>query len=248
MADDAPIAVDSNIYLNTSRDDWESETTSISSSIYNGIIQNGRRYQTLKSEYCYPSDEQQFETYEATHIAALIADSSRPNPLFQSSFSSSPKHILDIGTGKGSWAIDVADMFPKATVRGVDLFPPPVSWVPPNCILEVDDVLREWTWSEKFDLIHLRVMQCAFTPREIENLLTKCFENLEPGGWIEHLELHPNLYCDDNSIPLESILFGVGSTWDAAAHNSGRPMNIITTMRASIEKAGFIDIHETNAK
>ncbi|KAJ6029765.1 hypothetical protein N7460_004345 [Penicillium canescens] len=40
---------------------------------------------------------------------------------------------------------DVADRYPSATVRGVDIFPPPVSWMPPNCVFEVDDVLREWT-------------------------------------------------------------------------------------------------------
>ncbi|KAJ5378717.1 hypothetical protein N7509_011836 [Penicillium cosmopolitanum] len=247
MADDAPIAVDPNIYLNQS-DDWQSETTSIGSSIYKGIIENGRRYQTLKNEYSYPSDEQQFEAYEATHLAALVADSGRPNPLFQAPLGPSAKNILDVGTGKGSWAIDVADMFPEITVRGVDLFPPPVTWMPPNCILEVDDILHEWTWREKFDLIHFRVIQCAFTPEETEHLLKQCYDNLEPGGWIEHLELHPNVYCDDDSIPKDNTLFTVGPTWDAAGDESGRPMNIIETMRESIEKAGFIDVHEINSK
>jgi hypothetical protein len=54
----------------------------------------------------------------------------------------------------------------SATVRGVDLYPPPVGWVPPNCILEVDDVLEEWTWRQKFDLIHMRLLLGAFTPEE----------------------------------------------------------------------------------
>ena len=33
-------------------------------------------------------------------------------------------------------AIDVADRYPHATIHGVDLYPPPQDWVPPNCILE----------------------------------------------------------------------------------------------------------------
>ena len=248
MSDDALIAVDSDLHLLGYSDDFQSETTSVSSSIYKGIIENGRKYQTLKNEYAYPSDEQQFETYEAAHVAALVADSSRPNPLFSAPVGPSPKNILDIGTGKGSWAIDVADMYPDTTVRGVDLFPPPVAWIPPNCILEVDDVLREWTWREKFDLIHLRIIQCAFTPKETRELLKKCYDNLEPGGWIEHLELHPKLYCDDGSVPKDNMLFQVGATWDAAADKSGRPMDIITTMRSSIEEAGFVDVHERYSK
>lgn len=63
-----------------------------------------------------------------------------------------------------------------ATVRGVDIFPPPVSWMPPNCILEVDDVLREWTWREPFDFIHLRILLGAFTAKEWDIVYQKCYE------------------------------------------------------------------------
>lgn len=64
----------------------------------------------------------------------------------------------------------------SATVRGVDLYPPPVGWVPPNCILEVDDVLEEWTWRQKFDLIHMRLLLGAFTPEEWGKVYKKCYE------------------------------------------------------------------------
>lgn len=36
---------------------------------------------------------------------------------------SKAKHILDIGTGTGIWAIDYADEHPEAQVVGVDLSP-----------------------------------------------------------------------------------------------------------------------------
>lgn len=63
-----------------------------------------------------------------------------------------------------------------ATVRGVDLYPPPVNWEPPNCVFEVDDILRDWTWSEPFDLIHLRMMLGAFTPEGWDRLYKQCYE------------------------------------------------------------------------
>lgn len=36
--------------------------------------------------------------------------------------------------------------------------------MPPNCILEVDNVLEEWTWKDPIDLIHMRIMIGSFDP------------------------------------------------------------------------------------
>jgi hypothetical protein len=63
-----------------------------------------------------------------------------------------------------------------ATVRGVDLFPPDVNWMPPNCILEVDDVLQDWTWHEPFDLVHLRILEGAFTPEEQKKVYAQIYK------------------------------------------------------------------------
>ncbi|KAJ5605798.1 hypothetical protein N7510_008579 [Penicillium lagena] len=231
-----------------SSSDWQSDTTSIASSLYEGFLENGRRYASLRgSEYFSPSDEQQFETYEVGHLACLLMSDKRPNPLYYAPVEA-PRNILDIGTGRGSWAIDVADLFPNAVVRGVDLYPPPVSWVPPNCILEVDDVLQEWTWRQKFDLIHIRHGIGAFSPSEWDGLYKQCYDNLEPGGWFEQIEMNICCECDDGSIPPDDVLFTWGPRFFAAGEKLGKSLNITKTMRASIEKAGFLDVHEKDAK
>ncbi|CAI7622909.1 unnamed protein product [Penicillium manginii] len=184
-------------------DDWQSETTSVASDLYRGFLENGRRYQTLRNaEYFSPADEQQFETYEVGHLAALLMNSDKANPLYCAPIKE-PMHVLDVGTGQGAWAIDVADLF-NARVRGVDLFPPPNSWIPPNCIFEVDDVLKQWTWHEKFDLIHLRHGIGGFSSDEWAFLYKQCYENLEPGGWFEQIEMDIRCECDDGSIPADT--------------------------------------------
>ena len=78
------------------------------------------------------------------HHLHLIRDSQHANPLFRSPISSDAVNILDLGTGSGEWAVDVADRYPNVTVHGVDLYPPPQTWVPPNCKFEVDDLTKPW--------------------------------------------------------------------------------------------------------
>lgn len=72
------------------------------------------------------------------------------------------------------------------TVRGIDLFPPPQNAVPPNCILEVDDMLKPWTFDTPFDLIHLRFMMGACTPEEWRKLYHQCYKYVAPRLPITH--------------------------------------------------------------
>lgn len=39
-----------------------------------------------------------------------------------------PEQILDLGTGTGIWAMDIADEIPSAQVTGIDIAPIQPSW------------------------------------------------------------------------------------------------------------------------
>ncbi|KAJ5104432.1 hypothetical protein NUU61_001779 [Penicillium alfredii] len=243
--EDKPIAVDPNPHLLTDDydlDDWQSETTSIQSSIYKGLIENGRRYQSLRSsEYHVPSDDQQFEAYEAGHIVAMIMDAHQRNPLFQAPIGPSPK-----GKERGPLTLQTGSPMQPSMVWICS--PPPVNWMPPNCILEVDDILQEWTWREPFDLVHLRILDSAFTPEETDRLYKQCYDHIRPGGWIEQFELSPYIECDDDSLPADNIVRGWGPRFERAAEKSGRPLMIMNTFHESIQKAGFVDVHTKDYK
>ncbi|KAJ5083679.1 hypothetical protein N7456_013106 [Penicillium angulare] len=249
-----PITVDADYYETDSAyspDDheWQTgDTTSIGSSIYQGLMLHGRRYQSLRQkEYIVPSDELQFETYQAGHIVDLILNYHKENALFQSPIGENRDaslQILDIGTGRGSWAIDVADMLPNSYVRGVDLYPPPIDWTPPNCIFEVDDILEEWTWRESFDLIHMANMIGSFDSSEWERVYQQCYDKLQPGAWFEQFEIGPFVESDDGTLPPDSALASWGPMLKACGERAGRSCSIISTMSSNIRRTGFVDVHE----
>lgn len=83
----------------------------MTSSLYRGIWENGRRYQAYKEgEYWQPADEAQFESMAKTHLCNLIFDNQEANDLFRAPIDLDKAcNILDIGCGEASWAIDVAD-------------------------------------------------------------------------------------------------------------------------------------------
>ncbi|KAJ5215109.1 hypothetical protein N7468_010788 [Penicillium chermesinum] len=206
------------------------------------------RYQAFRRHpYFIPSDELQFESYEAGHVVDLILNSHKENPLFDPRWAATEKPGFGFwisGRGKGTWALDVADRFPNGTVRGVDLYPPPVDWTPPNCILEVDDILEEWTWREKFDLIHMRSLLGSFDPAEWTKVYQQCYDKLQPGGWIEQMEVGPFVESDDDTLPADSALASWGTVIKECGERAGRSCDVIFTMASSIRASGFVDVHE----
>lgn len=135
-----------------------------------------------------------------------------------------------------------------ATVYGVDLSPPPVTWIPPNCHLQVDDVLSEWTWRQPFDLIHLRTLLGAFSDEDWGNVYKKIYDNLKPGGWIEQAEVDVRARSDDGSLTPDALLFGWGDNFIGCTQRAGRPCTTQETMRGRIEEAGFVNVHEQEYK
>lgn len=48
--------------------------------------------------------------------------------LFLAPIGEKPKNILDIGTGTGIWAIEMADAFPETQIIGTDLSATQPTW------------------------------------------------------------------------------------------------------------------------
>ncbi|WYZ46198.1 hypothetical protein EsH8_IX_000423 [Colletotrichum jinshuiense] len=150
------------------------------------------------------------------------------------------KHVLDMGTGTGIWAMDFADTFPSAEVVGVDLSPMQPGWTPPNCLFEIDDLEKPWTWSKPFDFIHCRSMDgCFADPKKI---IRKVYDALEPGGWFEVGDVILPVGCDDGTLPEDSALRRWHELLDEAATKMGRRMEGFAKYTAAMEYTGFVDV------
>ena len=183
-----------------------------------------------------------------THLTNLVLDSQEENPYFRSPIGPNPQNILDIGSGKAHWAVEVADRYPSAVVTGVDLYPPPDTWMPPNLVLEVDDILKSWQWKQAFDLVHIRFMLGCCTAEQWKGIYKQAYDSLAPGAWIEQLEPGVCFRSDDGTLPESSHLARWETVFNKVADNWGHPVNILGTMEQSIKDAGFINVRTKDYK
>jgi len=79
-----------------------------------------------KHSYGMPIDEAEMDRMDLQHRKCELVIGDRH---FLAPIGDSPQRILDLATGTGIWALDVADMFPSAQVLGVDIAPIQPRWV-----------------------------------------------------------------------------------------------------------------------
>lgn len=217
-------------------------TASLLSEAEDFTYENGRRYHSYREgTYVLPNDEPEQDRQDLLHHVRNLVLHGR---LFHSPLEKGIQRVLDIGTGTGIWAIDVADSFASAQVIGIDLSPIQPAWVPPNCRFIVDDAEADWLYSrsQPFDLIHARDMGGAIA--DWPRLLAQGFQHLRPGGWIELCEFEVMLQSDDDSIALAPTLCEFLGHLDQASARFNRPMNIAQHHRRHLIEAGFEEVHD----
>lgn len=109
-----------------------------------------------------------------------------------------PKTILDVGTGTGRWAIEMAELFPHAQVVGVDVITPPAderdskTTRPDNYAFVQGNVLERLPLADRsFDLVHQRLLASAIPAARWPHVLAELLRVTAPGGWIELVEGGP---------------------------------------------------------
>ncbi|RVX65893.1 hypothetical protein B0A52_10257 [Exophiala mesophila] len=219
---------------------------SVTSSVYNFRVENGRRYHDYKDGHPFPHDQVSEENEVCMHemCLSLLDDKFYVSPIDESQL----RNVADVGTGMGLWAEGMAEKYPDTEVVGIDLTPHERP-THPNCSYIISDATDEWVLddpSTKFDLVHIRSLFVGV--KDWPALYKQCFENMRSGGWIEQLEVVIDPRTDDGTDISDSVVKQVANISVPMGEASGRDFHVSMSMKSMIEQAGFVDVHEQTLK
>ncbi|KAJ0352350.1 hypothetical protein COL154_006565 [Colletotrichum chrysophilum] len=76
-----------------------------------------------------------------------------------------------------------------------------------------------------------------------EDYARKCFDNLNPGGWVEFNETPLKPQCDDGTIPRDAKIAKIADLIQEAMEQSGRPTMNVDNFKGILSRAGFVDVN-----
>lgn len=119
----------------------------------------------------------------------------------------------------------------------------PLSWMP-NCqFVQENSELQDWTFSCKFDYIHLRGTLGCFN--STVRVVQKAYDGLQKGGWIELQDAGFDIWgLNDNSGFQQSHLKRWWHLVQSGASSLGRDLTKARLYQRQLKDAGFVDVVE----
>ncbi|MGH2479837.1 MAG: class I SAM-dependent methyltransferase [Ktedonobacteraceae bacterium] len=137
--------------------------------------------------YLLPKDALEDERLRFQHYALHHAFGNH----YLAPISPDTRTILDVGSGTGIWAMDMAQQFPRAHILGVDIALTSLpQTLPQRCLFAQADILQGLPFtSHQFEFTHQRLLVGAIPAPHWPQVVRELVRVTRPQGWIELLEV-----------------------------------------------------------
>ncbi|KAH8550489.1 S-adenosyl-L-methionine-dependent methyltransferase [Umbelopsis sp. PMI_123] len=148
--------------------------------------------------------------------------------------------ILDIGTGHGDWAYEVASTYPKSKIIGLDLNPPTVPvTIQNNLEFKIQDITQRWDIPDNsVDFLFQRDMNRVLLKSDWKHVLREMYRVAQPGGVLEIVE--PDLF-HHNAGPVQTA---ADEYFKDQCEKIGRDWSLADHLSEDLTNIGFINVEK----
>ncbi|KAF8205530.1 S-adenosyl-L-methionine-dependent methyltransferase [Mycena galopus ATCC 62051] len=201
---------------------------------------------SIKKTYQLPTDKEERERLDLQHRMWSIMFNGLNPPELHDEINARmvvteglPPSVLDVGSGSGSWAIEMGNIYLQARILGVDLVidSRPQVQVPPNVHFKQLDITQGFPSIDGgYDIIQARVVTGHL--KDPESFVQAAYAELKPGGlmiladawkpfWADKstpIPLFPGVHDPENVPPSGSWWAGWSNFWFRTGYIHCRPV------------------------
>ncbi|KAH7058530.1 S-adenosyl-L-methionine-dependent methyltransferase [Linnemannia elongata] len=198
------------------------------------------RHIVENAPYMLPNDLPESDRLDAQHYLVRFILKGNYNVHLDSE--SPDLRILDVATGTGVWALEMAREFPKAEIHGVDISAIfPTEGNPPNCNFQLCNILDGLPFPDNhFDFIYQRLLVYALSPAQRRQVNVELLRVLKPEGFLQLVESDGIVYNPGpqmekiNQLSLETSL------------RHGVDPRVVQTMKSGLKQSGYTNVNSVN--
>ncbi|CAG8700309.1 24566_t:CDS:2, partial [Dentiscutata erythropus] len=154
-------------------------------------FEDGRRYHNVENAvYFLPNDDDECDRLHLQHFLERYIWQSNFFAPVNNLLNQEGTMVLDVGTGAGSWLLEMSTNYPRAKFIGIDISPVQPDFIKPkNAEFITANALETLPFDNNtFDYIFQRILYVRIPGKDWPSVVNELVRVLKPGGYIELIE------------------------------------------------------------